>query len=146
MLPTDAPAGAVLTGAEFAALSDADAGEAAERLVVLARARPAYELRLVGLLQKRGHVVAVTGDGVNDGPALTLADVGLAMGKSGTAVAKEASDIVLLDDSFGSVVTAVKWGRTLYENIRRFILFQLTINVCALGLAVLGRSSATNFR
>ena len=95
-------------------------------------------MRLVTRLKERGHIVAVTDDGVNDGPALNLADVGLAMGKSGTAVAKEASDIVLLDDSFGSVVTAVKWGRTLYENIQRFILFQLTINVCALGLAVLG--------
>ena len=138
VLAADAPAGAVLTGAEFAALSDADAGEAADRLAVLARARPADKLRLVTLLKERGHIVAVTGDGVNDGPALNHADVGLAMGKSGTAVAKEASDIVLLDDSFGSIVTAVKWGRTLYENIQRFILFQLTINVCALGLAVLG--------
>ncbi len=138
VLTADAPAGAVLTGAEFAALSEADAGEAADRLAVLARARPADKLRLVTLLKERGHIVAVTGDGVNDGPALNYADVGLAMGKSGTAVAKEASDIVLLDDSFSSIVTAVKWGRTLYENIQRFILFQLTINVCALGLAVLG--------
>ena len=138
VLTADAGAGAVVTGAEFAALTDADASAAAERLVVMARARPADKLRLVRLLKERGHIVAVTGDGVNDGPALNYADVGLAMGKSGTAVAKEASDIVLLDDSFGSIVTAVKWGRTLYENIQRFILFQLTINVCALGLAVLG--------
>ncbi len=139
ILPTDVPVeGAVLTGAEFAAMSDVEAGDTAERIVVLARARPADKLRLVTLLKARGHIVAVTGDGVNDGPALNYADVGLAMGKSGTSVAKEASDIVLLDDSFGSIVTAVKWGRTLYENIQRFILFQLTINVCALGLAVLG--------
>jgi Ca2+-transporting ATPase len=128
----------VLTGAEFAALDDEAASEAAARLVVLARARPADKLRLVTLLKARGEVVAVTGDGVNDGPALNHADVALAMGKSGTAVAREASDIVLLDDSFASVVTAVKWGRGLYENIQRFVLFQLTINVCALGLAVLG--------
>ena len=138
ILSADAGTGSVLTGAEFAALPDAEAAAAAETLVVLARARPSDKLRLVSLLKQRGHVVAVTGDGVNDGPALNYADVGLAMGKSGTAVAKEASDIVLLDDSFGSIVTAVKWGRTLYENIQRFILFQLTINVCALGLAVLG--------
>ena len=138
ILPPGAAAGAVLTGAEFAALPDGEARDAADRLVVLARARPADKLRLVRLLKERGHIVAVTGDGVNDGPALNYADVGLAMGKSGTAVAKEASDIVLLDDSFGSIVTAVKWGRTLYENIQRFILFQLTINVCALGLAVVG--------
>ncbi len=138
VLSTGAPGGAVLSGAEFAALPHAEAGEAADRLVVLARARPADKLRLVSLLKERGHIVAVTGDGVNDGPALNYADVGLAMGKSGTSVAKEASDIVLLDDSFNSIVTAVKWGRTLYENIQRFILFQLTINVAALGLAVLG--------
>ena len=129
---------ACLTGAEFAALPDAEASLAAERLQVLARARPADKLRLVSLLKQNGHVVAVTGDGVNDGPALNHADVGLAMGRSGTSVAKEASDIILLDDSFTSIVTAIRWGRALYENIQRFILFQLTINVAALGLAVLG--------
>jgi len=127
-----------LTGPEFAALGDAEASEAAERLSILARARPADKLRLVRLLQARGEVVAVTGDGVNDGPALNFADVGLAMGRSGTAVAREASDIILLDDSFPSIVAAIRWGRSLYENIQRFILFQLTINVVALGLAVLG--------
>jgi Ca2+-transporting ATPase len=130
--------GAALTGAEFAALSDEDAGAAAEKLAILSRARPDDKLRLVRLLMARGQVVAVTGDGVNDGPALNFADVGLAMGKAGTAVAKEASDIVILDDSLASVVTAVKWGRGLYENIQRFLLFQLTINAAALGLAVLG--------
>ncbi len=132
------PASAELTGAEFAALPDAEASEAAANVKVLSRARPADKLRLVSLLKGRGHVVAVTGDGVNDGPALNYADVGLAMGKSGTAVAKEASDIILLDDSFTSITTAIRWGRALYENIQRFILFQLTINVAALGLAVLG--------
>ncbi len=135
--PAD-PASAELTGAEFAALPDAAASEAAANVKVLSRARPADKLRLVSLLKARGHVVAVTGDGVNDGPALNYADVGLAMGKSGTAVAKEASDIILLDDSFTSITTAIRWGRALYENIQRFILFQLTINVAALGLAVLG--------
>ena len=132
------PASAQLTGAEFAALPDDQAGEAAANVKVLSRARPADKLRLVSLLKARGQVVAVTGDGVNDGPALNYADVGLAMGKSGTAVAKEASDIILLDDSFTSITTAIRWGRALYENIQRFILFQLTINVAALGLAVLG--------
>lgn len=134
----DDTAAAHLTGAEFGALSDADASTAAAKLKVLSRARPADKLRLVQLLKEKGEVVAVTGDGVNDGPALNHADVGLAMGKTGTAVAKEASDIVLLDDSFRSVTTAVLWGRALYENIQRFILFQLTINVVALGIAVLG--------
>lgn len=127
-----------LTGAEFAALPDERAATAAANLKVLSRARPADKLRLVMLLKGQQHVVAVTGDGVNDGPALNNADVGLAMGKTGTAVAKEASDIILLDDSFGSVTTAMLWGRSLYENIQRFILFQLTINVVALGIAVLG--------
>jgi Ca2+-transporting ATPase len=127
-----------LTGPEFAALSDEKASEAAAKLTILARARPADKLRLVKLLKARGEVVAVTGDGVNDGPALNFADVGLAMGRTGTAVAREASDIILLDDSFPSIVSAIRWGRSLYENIQRFILFQLTINVVALGLAVLG--------
>ncbi len=96
------------------------------------------KLRLVRLLQEKREVVAVTGDGTNDAPALNHAKVGLAMGKTGTAVAKEAADIVLLDDSFGSIVNAVRWGRGLYENIQRFIVFQLTINVVALGIALVG--------
>jgi Ca2+-transporting ATPase len=127
-----------VTGPEFEAMSEEAAGIAAQQLTILARARPADKMRLVRLLKQHGHVVAVTGDGVNDGPALNFADVGLSMGNSGTAVAREASDIILLDDSFASVVNAMKWGRSLYENIQRFILFQLTINVVALGLAVIG--------
>ncbi len=134
----DVTAGHHLTGPQFAALSDNEASDAAMSLTVLSRARPADKLRLVSLLKKRGEVVAVTGDGVNDGPALNYADVGLAMGKTGTAVAKEASDIILLDDSFASIVTAIRWGRGLYENVQRFLLFQLTINVVALALVFLG--------
>jgi Ca2+-transporting ATPase len=105
---------------------------------VLARARPLDKYKLVELLQERGQVVAVTGDGANDAPALKKADVGLAMGIAGTEVAKEASKIVLLDDSFATIVKAVHWGRSLYENIQRFIQFQLTINVSALTIAFLG--------
>ena len=106
-------------------------------LKVLSRARPMDKTRLVTTLQANGEVVAVTGDGTNDAPALNYANVGLAMG-SGTDIAKEASDIVLLDNSFRSIVNAVMWGRSLYQNIQRFILFQLTINVAALGIALLG--------
>lgn len=130
--------GQVILGSDFAALSDEEARDAAGRIKVMARARPADKLRLVDSLQKRGAVVAVTGDGTNDAPALNYAQVGLAMGQAGTAVAKEASDIIILDDSFGSIATAVKWGRSLYLNIQKFILFQLTINVVACGIALLG--------
>ncbi len=132
------PSEPCVLGTAFAAASDVDAGKLASALSVLARARPRDKMRLVTLLKTGGHVVAVTGDGVNDGPALNHADVGLSMGKAGTAVAKEASDVVLLDDSFASVVTAIRWGRSLYANIQRFILFQLTINVAALVIALLG--------
>ena len=107
-------------------------------LRVLARARPQDKYRMVELLQGQDEVVAMTGDGTNDAPALKKADVGLAMGIAGTEVAKEASKIVLLDDAFSTIVKAVHWGRSLYENIQRFIQFQLTINVSALVIAFLG--------
>ena len=127
-----------MTGSEFGALSDSDARDAVNNIKILSRARPMDKMRMVKLLQDRDEVVAVTGDGTNDAPALNYAHVGLAMGRTGTAVAKEASDIILLDDSFRSIVNAVMWGRSLYENIQRFILFQLTINVAALGIALIG--------
>ncbi len=126
-----------ITGSAFAELDDAAATEAALNIKVMSRARPADKMRLVKLLQGSGQVVAVTGDGTNDAPALNYADVGLAMG-TGTAVAKEASDIILLDDSFASVTTAVRWGRSIYLNIQKFIQFQLTINVVALFTALIG--------
>jgi len=107
-------------------------------LRVLARAQPLDKYKMVELLQEQQHVVAVTGDGTNDAPALKKADVGLAMGVAGTEVAKEASKIVLLDDAFSTIVKAVHWGRSLYENIQRFLQFQLTINVSALTIAFLG--------
>lgn len=126
-----------ITGVEFAALSDAEALERVMDLKVMSRARPMDKQRLVQLLQQKGAVVAVTGDGTNDAPALNHAQVGLSMG-TGTSVAKEASDITLLDDSFHSIATAVMWGRSLYKNIQRFIVFQLTINVVALASVLLG--------
>ena len=106
-------------------------------LKIMSRARPTDKQRLVQLLQQKGAVVAVTGDGTNDAPALNHAQVGLSMG-TGTSVAKEASDITLLDDSFNSIGTAVMWGRSLYKNIQRFIVFQLTINFVALLIVLLG--------
>jgi Ca2+-transporting ATPase len=123
--------GKVMTGSEFRSLIKDDQVTAARGLDVMARAEPMDKLLLVEALQKTGAVVAVTGDGTNDAPALKHADVGLAMGIAGTEVAREASDIILLDDSFASITNAVWWGRSLYENIQRFVLFQLTINFCA---------------
>jgi Ca2+-transporting ATPase len=134
----DAAPQRAMQGTEFGALSEEEAMAKAADLRILARARPTDKLKLVRALETSGAVVAVTGDGTNDAPALNYARVGLAMGKAGTAYAKEASDIIILDDSFASIATAVKWGRSLYLNIQRFILFQLTINVAACGIAMLG--------
>jgi Ca2+-transporting ATPase len=127
-----------LTHDEFEAMPDERLQEVMPNLRVLARARPLDKVRIVQILQSQNHVVAMTGDGTNDAPALKQADVGLAMGITGTEVAKEASKIVLLDDSFATIVKAVNWGRSLYENIQRFLQFQLTINVSALTIAFLG--------
>ena len=134
----DAPDALAMTHAEFDHLTDEELSERLPRLRVLARALPGDKYRIVRLLQAQKHVVAMTGDGTNDAPALKRADVGLAMGISGTEVAKAASKIVLLDDAFSTIVRGVHWGRALYENIQRFIQFQLTINASALVIAFLG--------
>ncbi len=126
-----------ITGPAFEALSDEEAAARVKDLKIMCRARPNDKQRLVQLLQKQGAVVAVTGDGTNDAPALKAAQVGLSMG-DGTSVAKEASDITILDNSFGSITKAVMWGRSLYRNIQRFLLFQLTINVAACVIVLLG--------
>jgi Ca2+-transporting ATPase len=123
--------GTVVPGPVFRSLSPDEQVTAARDLDIMARAEPMDKLLLVQALQKNGDVVAVTGDGTNDAPALKHANVGFAMGIAGTEVAREASDIILLDDSFASITQAVWWGRALYENIQRFLLFQLTINFCA---------------
>lgn len=128
----------MITGEQWEALSDEEAYERAKDIRVMSRARPTDKQRLVTMLQKRGEVVAVTGDGTNDAPALHYAHVGLSLG-SGTSVAKEASDMTLLDDSFKSIANAVMWGRSLYRNLQRFLFFQLVVNVAAL-LLVLGGS------
>ena len=135
---TDADdASVMISGPEFAALSDEEAAKVSARLKVMSRARPQDKSRLVSLLQGNGEVVAVTGDGTNDAPALNAAQVGLSMG-DGTSVAKEASDITIIDNSFASIAKAVLWGRSLYLNIQRFIVFQLTVNVIACCVVTLG--------
>ena len=138
LVGSDAIEGHQVTGLDFGDLDEGETRASAKALRVLSRAKPLHKLKLVQSLKEQGHVVAVTGDGTNDAPALNHAHVGLAMGRAGTDVAKEASDIILLDDSFLSIVNAIMWGRSLYQNIQRFILFQLTINVAALGIALLG--------
>ena len=127
----------IITGPAFEALSDEEALDRVLDLKIMCRARPTDKQRLVKLLQEKGAVVAVTGDGTNDAPALKAAQVGLSMG-DGTSVAKEASDITILDNSFASITRAVMWGRSLYRNIQRFLLFQLTINVAACLIVLLG--------
>jgi Ca2+-transporting ATPase len=131
------PDSVILTSARFNDMTDAQLLEVLPKTRVIARAKPLDKLRAVKLYQQLGEVVAVTGDGTNDAPALKRADVGLAMG-SGTEVAKEASKIVLVDDAFSTIVRAVAWGRTLYANIQRFLIFQLSINAAALVVAFLG--------
>ena len=128
----------VLTSSKLAEISDDNLPDIAKRLRVLARSTPMDKLRLVKAMHRQGEVVAMTGDGTNDAPALKFADVGVSMGVAGTEVAKEASDIVLVDDNFKSIVTGIWWGRTLYQNIQRFLQFQLSVNVVALTCALIG--------
>ena len=132
----------ILTGTEFAAMSDEELKDRVVDIKILSRARPNDKERLVRLLKSRGLVVAATGDGTNDAPALNAADVGLSMG-DGTAVAKEASDMTIQDNSFSTIANAVMWGRSLYKNIQRFLLFQLTVNVTACFLVLVGAFMGT---
>ncbi|MGH2592771.1 MAG: cation-translocating P-type ATPase, partial [Anaerolineae bacterium] len=118
----------LLTGAEVDALSDADLQAALDEEVICARMAPEHKLRLVAAFQARGEVVAVTGDGVNDAPALRKADIGIAMGVTGSDVAKEAADVILINDNFAAIVSAVEEGRAVYDNLRKFITYIFASN------------------
>lgn len=142
-MESDDPERQMITGKEFNLMTDEELMERISDLKIMSRARPSDKERLVRLLQERGEVVAVTGDGTNDAPALNRAQIGLSMG-DGTSVAKEASDITILDNSFRSITRAVMWGRSLYLNIQRFILFQMTINVAACLIVLLGAMMGTS--
>ncbi|HTX92433.1 MAG TPA: cation-transporting P-type ATPase [Anaerolineales bacterium] len=126
------PNALILTGAELDAMNDAALQDALEKEVIFARMAPDHKLRLVSAYQAKGEVVAVTGDGVNDAPALRKADVGVSMGMIGTDVAKEAADIILTDDNFSSIVAAIEEGRAIYDNIRKFITYIFSSNVSEL--------------
>uniref|UniRef100_K3WJV4 Calcium-transporting ATPase n=1 Tax=Globisporangium ultimum (strain ATCC 200006 / CBS 805.95 / DAOM BR144) TaxID=431595 RepID=K3WJV4_GLOUD len=140
--------GLALEGPVFRKMTVEEVNKILPRLQVLARSSPNDKFRLVNMLKDRSEVVGVTGDGTNDAPALRTADVGMAMGISGTDLAKEASDIIIMDDKFSSIRKAVLWGRCVYDNIRKFLQFQLTVNIVALVVtfvsAVTGREPPLN--
>ncbi|MEM3641352.1 MAG: cation-translocating P-type ATPase [Candidatus Bathyarchaeia archaeon] len=127
-------ASVTLTGAELDALSDEEIEKIVEKVAVYSRVSPEHKLRIVKFLKKKDHIVAMTGDGVNDAPALKQSDIGVAMGITGTDVTREAADIVLADDNFATIVNAVEGGRTIYDNIRKFSFFLMRCNFDELAL------------
>ncbi len=136
---TDGPAPApAISGAEIDALSDEELSRALEDTTVFARVSPQHKVRIVDALKKKGHVVGMTGDGVNDAPALKRADIGIAMGITGTDVTKQTADMVLTDDNFASIISAVEQGRIIFSNIRKFVFFLLSCNLGEIGTIFLG--------
>ncbi len=132
--------GRTLTGAEFMALDDAQAAEQVEQIGVIARVAPEHKVRLVEVLRRGGHIVAMTGDGVNDAPAIAAADIGIAMGITGTDVAKGAAKMILADDNFATIVAAVEEGRSVYDNLQKFLRIQIA-NLFMFILAFLGSTA-----
>jgi Ca2+-transporting ATPase len=130
--------GCVVTGAQLSAMDDHALSTALETATVFARVSPQHKVRIVDALRRAGHVVGMTGDGVNDAPALKKADIGVAMGISGTDVTRETADMVLTDDNFASIVSAVEQGRIIFSNIRKFVYFLLSCNVGEIGTIFLG--------
>jgi Ca2+-transporting ATPase len=127
----------VLTGSEISAMSDRDLEKAVKTVSVFARATPEHKLRIVRLLRKQGEIVAVTGDGINDAPALKEAEIGIAMGLRGTDVAKETADMVLTDDNFATVETAVSEGRKMYDNLRKGVRYYLGVKIALVAIFIL---------
>ncbi|WP_241975752.1 MULTISPECIES: HAD-IC family P-type ATPase [unclassified Cryobacterium] len=132
--------GRAVTGAEFAAMSDAEADSQVDEIGVIARVAPEHKVRLVQVLKRKGHIVAMTGDGVNDAPAIAATDIGIAMGITGTDVAKQAAKMILADDNFATIVAAVEQGRLVYDNLQKFIRVQVA-NLFMFILAFLGSSA-----
>ncbi len=138
--------GRVLTGKEMEAMTSEELREAITVTNVYARAAPEHKLRLVDALKQNGEIVAMTGDGVNDAPALKRSDVGVAMGQRGSEVSREVADLVLMDDNFATIVSAVEEGRNIYENIQKFIRFLFSTNLAETLIVVGGAFGAAALR
>ncbi|KAF8114003.1 hypothetical protein N665_0043s0073 [Sinapis alba] len=136
ILTATSDANTTILANDFSLMSDAEREQTAENILVMGRSSPDGNLLLLKELRKKGHVVAATGKGIRDAPSLRQADISLAMGIGGTAIVKDCSDIIVLDDNFASILTVIQWGRSLYTNIQRFVQFRLTVSASALIICV----------